>query len=217
MAISTDNSAQASSSGSVNSLTISSYVNGGNFIAVLFGENTGSPSQTSVTFGAQTFTALTSAQGFAKAYILPNANTATANIVLTRSSTSTATIRATVVSYKITNTTQPDNQGTHTASSTNNDSFSITPVVTGCWAIVFASNDGGATTTAGTGLTLRQANTGDPSFAILDSNGTVTAGSAYSMSVNAGGTVNMGETFITLAPVATANTNHFLSSLGVGN
>ena len=217
-AIAVDSTSQASSAGSVNSLTWSHTITGSNVtLIVLFGENTGTPSQSSVTWNGTAMTPLTTVSTpFANnkiGWYLTNAATGTHNIVATRTTTSTATIRGAAVDYTGTSSVQPDAQNTWSVPSANSGAISITPVASGTWHIATYNNDNSGAVSAGTNTTLRIANAGDSSMAILDSNGTITAGSPHSLNfttTNVGS--NYGNTF-SIAPYVAPTVSSILASI----
>lgn len=204
MAISFDNSNQASSSGSVNSLTWTQNI-AGDFIFVMFGENTGTPTQTGVTVGGVAMTRITGAQAFASTWYRASPPTGTSvSIVATRSTTSTAVIRGISASY---NNMATSGNPTATVEVTGSNSASTTISIStaNSWLVTFGSSDNGGTIANGTNATLRKANTGDPSFGIFDSNGTVSTGTSTVGIALTGATANVGLVSAALAPVAVIN------------
>lgn len=186
MAIAFDASSQSSSSGLVSSLTWSHTCTGTDRILfVLFGENTGTPSQSGVTYGGVAMTQLTGAQAFCTGWYLVNPASGANNIIATRSVPSTAPIRGVGVSYTgAKQTGQPDSQNKGTA--TGNVTVATTVLAANSWIVGYGSNDNDQVLSAGSGFTLRLANSGDPSMAMFDSNGTVATGSVSS-TINAAG------------------------------
>lgn len=184
MAIAIDSTGEGSSVGSVNSLTLSFNNVGGDFMFVTFCEDTGSPSQSSVTYNGVGLTALTTLSSpFANnkmGWILKSPATGTNDIVATRTTTSTAIIRLCVATYSGTDTTtQPDSQNTFTVGPATSGSASTTVVASNCWLVMSYENDGGIgnNVSAGASTVLRQANIDNGAVAILDSNATVGTGS----------------------------------------
>lgn len=185
MAIGIGSTAQSSSSGSVNSHTLSFNNVAGDFMFVTFCEDTGSPSQTGVTYNGVALTALTTlGSPFANnkmGWILRSPATGTHDLVATRSSTSTAVIRICVATYTGTDTSsQPDSQNTFDVTASSG-SATTTVVDSDCWLIMSYGNDGGTgnDVSAGASTTLRIANAGNGAIAILDSNGAVGTGSQF--------------------------------------
>lgn len=192
-----DFSSQASSTGSVNSLTWSHTVSGYNpVLFVIAGENSGAPSVTGVTYAgvAMTNSGLTFAQSGAPIYYLFNPPTGTANIVITRSTTATSVIRGVGASYTAHGGLALDNTS-HGVSGPAVSQFaqSLTTIASNCWVFAFASNDSSATVTSNDSVfTLRKANTGDPSFAIFDTNGAVVSPSSKTATLNTSGPATIG-------------------------
>ena len=222
MAIATDATSEASSSGSTDRLSWSHTCTGSDLVlVVIFGENTGTPSQTGVTYNGVAMTALTTLSApFANnklGWILINPATGANNIVCTRSSTSTAVIRGVAASYTgCDQTTQPETQGVFDVTpAATTGTGTITPTATGCWHICTYENDNGIAVSAGASTTERATNTGDPSFAIYDSNGTITAGVLNTLNFTTGSNVeHFGNTFTIQPSAAVASTNS-LTLLGV--
>lgn len=97
-------------------------------------------------------------------------------------------------------TVQPDAFTSSTdGSPVSSASISITPTVANTWASMFLITD--KTPTASTGSTARTLNTG--SFSALDSNGTITSGTPYSMSVNLSPAGNYSFVVFTITPFST--------------
>lgn len=182
MAIAFNSKIEGSSAGSVNSFTLSFNNVAGDFLFVTFCEDTGSPSQTGVTYNGVAMTALTTISSpFANnkmGWILKNPATGTHDIVASRTTTSAATIRLCAASYSGTDTaTQPDSQNTFDVTASSG-SATTTVVASNCWLIMSYENDAGTgnNVSAGANTLLRQANAGNGAVAILDSNGTVSTG-----------------------------------------
>ena len=218
MAIAIDSTAQGSSTGSVNSFTLSFNNVAGNFMFVTFCEDTGSPSQTGVTYNGVALTALTTLSSpFANnkmGWILKSPTTGTNDIVASRTTTSTAVIRLCVATYSGTDTTtQPDSQNTFNVGPATSGSASTTVVGSNCWLVMSYENDAGTgnNVSAGASTTLRIANTGNGAVAILDSNATVGTGS-QSLNYSTVSSVNHFGNIISLAPAgAAANTSNFFA------
>lgn len=182
MAIAFDSKTQGSSAGSVNSLTVSFNNVAGNFMFVTFCEDTGTPSQTGVTYNGVALTALTTISApFANnkmGWYLKSPATGTNNLIASRTTTSTAVIRVCVATYSgADTTTQPDSMSTFDVTGSSG-AATTTVVGSNCWLIMSYENDAGTgnDVSAGSGTVLRQANAGNGAIAILDSNATVLTG-----------------------------------------
>ena len=218
MAVAFDASSQASSSGSVNSLTWAHTCTGTDrILIVLFGENTGTPSQSTVTYDGVSMTAFSTVSSpFANnkiGWYLINPASGANNIVATRTTTSTAVIRGVAASYTgAKQSGQPDAQNTFNVASSTSGSAAITPVADNCWHIVTYNNDSSSTVSAGASTTRRQANTGDASMAILDSNAPITAGVSNSLNFTTGVAVaHYGNTFSIAPSVAASASGNFFA------
>lgn len=221
MALAINSTGEGSSSGSVNSLTVSFNNVAGDFMFVTFVEDTGTPSQTGVTYNGVALTPLTTISSpFANnkmSWYSKSPATGTNNLIVSRSTTSTAVIRICVATYTGSDiTTQPDSQNTFDVTGSTG-SASTTVVVSNCWLIMSYENDAGVgnNVAAGSGTVLRIANAGNGAVAILDSNGTVGTGSQslnYSTSVSHEHFGNI----ISLKPSATSSGSSFLTTLNAG-
>ncbi len=222
MAIAFDSKSEGSSSGSVNSFTLSFNNVAGNFMFVTFCEDTGSPSQTGVTYNGVALTALTTISSpFANnkmGWYLKNPVTGTNNLIASRTTTSTATIRLCVATYSGTDTaTQPDSQSTFDVTGTTG-SATTTVIASNCWLIMSYENDAGAgrNVSAGANTILRQANSGNGAVAILDSNATVGTG-AQSLNYSVASSAEQFGNIISLDPSAAAGaTVQLLTTLNAG-
>lgn len=116
---------------------------------------------------------------------------------------------------------QPDNFNTNSAvASTTSLTTSLTTVADNCWTVMGGfSNFAGIA--ASTGSTLRGSTIGGGVAAVFDSNGVKTPAGSTSMTLTSssgsGSLMGQCDYMVSIAPVATATTTHFLASMGVGS
>ncbi len=213
-AIARDTSASANPGTVATGSTFKSFtVTGSNpFIFTIFHDNTDNTDAiTSATYNAASMTqgqkTDLSAGSWAYMYYRLNPSTGTNSLVLNFSNSPRSYIGF-VGSYSGVSGTGLDNTNFTTDANCSTATHSITPVATGCWAVVGEANVD-ANPAAGTGSNVF----GTPAqqTGIFDSNGTITAGNAYSMTITvSGGSRNGMFSQFTIKPPATTNGNFLI-------
>lgn len=198
MAIARDTNAQFTGSGSA--YTNSYTVTGSNTLLLVAVEPPTTQVPTSVTYNGTGMTLVkTQAIGGSNQislYSLFGATSGAHNLVV--NFTSSIAWNVTVASYN--GVLQTGFNATNLTSGTGSPATkSITPTVANCWVVLYAAN-ADANWAAGTGANgLGSAS----SIQFFDSNGTVTSGSAYSMTLTYAGTRLYAWEQVTIAPVVT--------------
>lgn len=197
----------------------------GNFIAFLIQNNSTSTLDTinSVTYGGMAATQVGTRQSAASGqatygFILMNPPTGANNIITAYTEIGVGnTISVEAVSWSGTSLTgQPDAQNGSASGSGTSVTPSITTIADNCWAIVmFSKFNGTSTPTVTNGLTARTSIPGGAQGQIFDSNASVSPAGVYSSAFSSFGA---GYEYIifSIAPGASAATNHNLSLMGVG-
>lgn len=153
--------------------------------------------------GALTLVDFTNPQGntYQSGWYRVAQSTGAQNLVTTASSTGRVLVNAAVTAYTGVNQDNPISGTPGKGTATNTTlTVSTTPAVTGCW-VVGAGMVGANTITASTGITSRsELDSANGSIIIGDSNGTVTGGASYSMTITCGATDSMGLVTWAIAP-----------------
>lgn len=123
------------------------------------------------------------ATNFGYVFYLNSPATGANNIVVTSSATG-SDIFITGLSYSGADTTSAFINASATTSGSSGTTItgSVTPTVANCWTVMYVNSDL-SSVAASTNSTVRGAGLGGNNFAFFDSNGTVTSGSSFSMSV----------------------------------
>lgn len=211
----------ASDAGGTTSMTLSYTCTGTNLLLIV-GVNANSTTDviTGVTYNAIAMTRanalINTAQGSTFIYYLVAPATGAHNIVVSASSATLGSIRAT--SYTgVGQTGFPDAQKTASQTGSTSSTFSttITTVANNSWIYAIAASDHGVLS-AGTNLTLRDGGTAT-NLADFDTNGAITpAGSTTLGFASTAGTSHWAVCMMSFAPVAAAATPKSLALLGVG-
>jgi hypothetical protein len=209
-AIATDAVGQTSCTGTFSSCTLSFTVTGSNTLLIVGAvANSGTPNISGATYNGVAMTAGTKAQTFAYPFYLVGASTGTNNIIVSCSGNCSGAMRIVASSYTgVAQSGQPD-AATQCTDASNAMSFTcaLTTMANNSWIIVYASNDNGGTTSSGSGVfTLREANVGDSSWALFDTNAAVTPAGSKTVTVNSSTSVHIGISMISFSPAGTVTT-----------
>lgn len=111
-----------------------------------------------------------------------------------------------IASYSGVSQTGLDATNLTTDASCASNTHGVTPVATGCWAVTVETNpDGNPAAGSGANQVVSAQQAG-----VFDSNGTITAGANYNMTITVSGGTRLGMwSMFTIAPPATTNGNFF--------
>ncbi len=204
MAIAYDTATDGGSTGSGTTLTWAHTCTGSNLI--LFVGVTGDTTNdtvTGVTYNSVSMKKITSVDPndrWQSLWYLLGPATGANNVVVT--SSSSVFLAGISASYTGVNQfAQPDSFNSGSVSPGTSLTVSTTPIDTGCWTVLSSKWSGSIT--AGAGSTVRVANGGGGGSGWSDSNGIVTAGASYGMTITEGASANGLGIICSFVPVST--------------